>query len=200
MTGSHYDIVGVKVRQQKYIFGSVNCQYNAHHDNSLDNQATLDHCHRRVKFLQSDNSTFFSSLDEEAWGLISTWRNLYFGIHSRRCLVSGLINGTGEGIQIKSTTLLEGGSPIYRIPAGRDFDELNSILKPGGAIIFFAWGVSPNLNQSGNIHIQLDSNVFSSYFSSTTAVATPRVRYSCIFLERSISDWWAKFWLLITKG
>ncbi len=196
-TGTEYNIIGVRARQINHLFGSVNFQDIRSADDTLDNEATIDQCIRRVGYLSGDSSSFLSSLDEEAWGLISSWRYLYSGIHSRRCLVAALINSTGKDIQIKSTLLLEGGSPCCHIPS-QGYDKLNGILKPGGAILFFCWGVPPNLSEDGRIFLHVETNVCSCKFSSNISPLTSaEPRNKCIFLEKSVSDWWAKYWLLI---
>ena len=154
-----------------------------------------------MKFLSSETSTYFSSLDEEAWSLINSWRKIFVGIKSKHCLVAGFINGTGHDIQVTSTTLLEGGSPCCQIPS-RDYDELNNILKPGGAIILFSWGVPPSLSNEGRIHLAVETNIFTCNLLDRNSPLTsievlPGQEDKCIFVEKSISDWWAKYWVLV---
>ena len=61
---------------------------------------------------------------------------------------------------------MEGGSPCYSIPT-KEFDPEQGVLKAGGAIIFFGWGVVPNLMQAGNVfmHIGTCSTLF--FFSTS---------------------------------
>lgn len=85
---------------------------------------------------------------------ISSWGQVFSGLSSRRCIAAGIINGTGNSIQVKSTKLVEGGSPCYSIPT-KEFDPEQGVLKAGGAIIFFGWGVVPNLLQAGNVFMHI---------------------------------------------
>mmetsp|Transcript_26354 Transcript_26354/g.38191 ORF Transcript_26354/g.38191 Transcript_26354/m.38191 type:complete len:127 (-) Transcript_26354:27-407(-) len=122
----------------------------------------------------------------------------------------GIINGTGSDLQIKSTKLLEGGSPCYTIPT-KEFKEDQNLLRPGGAIILFGWGVVPNLLQDGRVFMNIETNAFvadlsvwksqSSKTKLQSTYALPMPGYQVGFLEKSYDDsgWWAKYWLLVRK-
>jgi len=161
----------------------------------------VEECYNRVGLLCSNSSTFFSDLDDESWGLINAWRFMYSGLNSKHCLAAGFINGSDMEIQIKATTLHEGGSPCCHIPS-KNYDEPNSILKPGSAVLFFAWGVPPSLDQEGRILLEVETNAFVCSFldrnsPDTKAETIPGHNCECIFLEKSIATWWAKFWVLV---
>ena len=201
-TGTEYkNLAGLQKKQSKYVFGSMNCQEFSTDYIIEDEIQIIENCYEKVVSFSSSRSTFFSSLDEEAWGLINGWKKLFSGISSKHCLVAGFVNCTDNDIQIKSTILLEGGSPCCHIPS-RDYDELNNLLKPGGAIIFFSWGVPPNLNNEGRIHLRVETNAFvcnllDRHSPLTSVEMLPGCQDECVFLEKSISGWWAKHWILI---
>ena len=168
-----------------------------------DEIALIERCYSRVKKLGSDMSSFFRLLDEEAWMLVNSWSQFFTGLSSRRCVAIGIINGTMETIQIKSAKIVEGGSSCYTIPTC-EHDELQGILYPGGAIIFFGWGAVPSLLQPGRVAISIETNAFvcdltDRISQSTTAQALPGFQVG--FLEKSYdkSGWWAKYWVLIRK-
>ncbi len=96
----------------------------------------IEQCFVRVKQIGSDSPTFFKTLDEEAWTLVNCWGQVFSGLSSRRCIAASIINGTGTDMQIKSTKLMEGGSPCYSLPS-QEYDAEQGILHAGGAIIFF---------------------------------------------------------------
>lgn len=195
------NLAGVKTTQAQHNFGSINCQDIYRSREFQDEIHIVEDCYSRVKLLSSDRSTFFLSLDEEAWNLVSAWRSMHSGINVKHCLVAGFINARDECIQLKSALLHEGGSPCCHIPS-RDYDELNNILTPGSAIIFFAWGLPPNLEQEGRISLEVETNLFLCRLLDKKSPLN-RVqkfegkRCDCIFLEKSVSDWWAKYWILI---
>lgn len=198
-----YDIPGIKVRQVKHVFGSSNNNRKRLHSSIKDEIDVIEQCFARVKKLGSHSQVFFKTLDEEAWSLINSWGQVFSGLSSRRCIVASIINGTGFDIQIKSTKLVEGGSPCYSIPS-KEFDAEQGVLHPGGVIIFFGWGVVPNLLQAGNVFMSIETNAFVTDLSDhkgreTFAETMPG--YHVGFLEKSYdeSGWWAKYWLLVRK-
>jgi hypothetical protein len=191
-------------REMRYAFGSCNNIRKRLNISIKDEIDVVEQCFGRVKKLISSAPGFFKILDEEAWNLINSWGQVFSGLSSRRCIAASIINGTGYDIQIKSTKLVEGGSPCYSIPT-IDFDSEQGVLKPGGAIIFFGWGVVPNLLQAGNVFMSIETNAFVADLSvhkgrDTYAEATPG--YHVGFLEKSYdeSGWWAKYWLLVKRA
>ena len=164
----------------------------------------VEQCFARVKRMGSDSTTYFKTLDEEAWSLITNWGHFFSGLSSKRCLVVGVINATGGPIQIKSTKLLEGGSPCYTIPTS-EFDSVQGILHAGGCVLFFGWGVSPNLAQGGNVFMSLETNGFTSNlatFKNSDTFAEAMPGYQVGFLEKSVDDagWWAKYWIIVRRS
>ena len=146
---------------------------------------------------------FFQLLDLEVWLLICSVGQMFTGLSSRRCIAVGIINGSGETIQVKTAKLVQGGSPCYTIPT-IEYNKNQGVLHPGGAIIFFGWGAIPSLLQPGNVLMSIETNLFvtdltDSISESTTTKALPSWQVS--FLEKSYdeSGWWAKYWMLVQK-
>eukprot|EP00978_Attheya_sp_CCMP212_P008410 scaffold19815_cov58-Attheya_sp.AAC.1 len=198
---SKYQIPGIKSKQVKHVFGSCNGKYKRMSSSVKDEIDVIEQCFARVKVLGSGSPTFFKTLDEEAWTLVCSWGQVFSGLSSRRCIAASIINGTGHDIQIKSTKLIEGGSPCYTIST-KEFDQEQGILRPGGAIIFFGWGVVPSLLQPGQVFMNIETNTFTCELSdqkSPSTFATPVSGYQVGFLEKSYdeSGWWAKYWLLV---
>ncbi len=195
------NIPGIKSRQAKHVFGSCNQVRKRLASTIKDEIDLIEQCFGRVKNMGSQSTNFFETLDEEAWALVSCWGQVFSGLSSRRCIAASVINGTGNDIQIKSTKLMEGGSPCYSIPTC-EFDADQGVLHAGGVIIFFGWGVVPSLLQAGNVFMHIETNAFIADLADqksrdTYAEALPG--YQVDFLEKSYDDtgWWAKYWLLL---
>jgi len=193
----------VKSKQIDHVFGTLN-NTRRQLDSSIQDEADLvEQSYSRIRVMKSSSTTFFKDLDEEAWNLVSSWGQVFSGLSSRRCIVASVINGTGCPLQIKSTKLLQGGSPCYTMPT-QELDAENGVLQAGGAVVFFAWGVSPSLLQAGNVLMHIHTNGFVSELAdhksrSTFCKATPGFQVG--FLEKSYDDagWWAKYWVLVRK-
>jgi Vacuolar-sorting-associated 13 protein C-terminal len=196
-------IPGIKSSQGKYVFGSCNKDRKRLASTIKDEIDLIEQCFGRVKRVGSEQPKFFVTLDEEAWTLVSCWGQVFSGLSSRRCIAASIINGTGEDIQIKSTKLLEGGSPCYSIPT-KEFDADHGVLHAGGVIIFFGWSQQPSLLQQGNVFMHIETNAFTAdlaHAKSRDIYAEAFAGYELGFLEKSFDDhgWWAKYWLLIRK-
>jgi len=202
-TISQQRIPGIRARQSNYVFGSCN-NVRKRLDSSVKDEIDLvEQGHSRIRKMDSSSTTYFRTLDEEAWSLVSSFGYLFSGLSSRRCIVAGIINGTGITIQIKSTKLVEGGSLCYSLGT-KEYDTEQGILRAGGVIIFFGWGVVPNLIQPGSVFMTIETNGFTCDLadqkdSSTSASAMPG--YQVGFLEKSYDEggWWAKYWLKVIK-
>jgi hypothetical protein len=194
-------IPGVRSRQVPHVFGSFNNPRKLIDSSVRDEIDLVELCFKRVRKMNSSSSTFFQNLDEEAWSLVSTWGHLFSGLSSRRCVVCSIINGTGYPLQIKSSKLLQGGSACYMLGT-KEFDKEQGTLHAGGVIIFFGWGVVPNLLQAGSVFMRIETNGFVADLAdqkgrATSATALPG--YQVGFLEKSYDDsgWWAKYWILV---
>ncbi|KAL3925552.1 MAG: hypothetical protein SGILL_000326 [Bacillariaceae sp.] len=197
-------IPGIKTTQGKYVFGSCNKDRKRLAATIKDEIDLIEQCFGRVKRMGSELPKYFVTLDEEAWTLVSCWGQVFSGLSSRRCIAASVINGTGEDIQIKSTKLLEGGSPCYSIPT-KEFDADHGVLHAGGVIIFFGWSQQPSLLQQGNVFMHIETNAFSAdlaHNKSRDIYAEAFAGYELGFLEKSFDDhgWWSKYWLLIRKA
>ena len=193
---------GIKAKQTSHIFGSDNVAKKYNDLFERDAIELVEQCFDRVKELRSTKSNFFKSIDSEAWKLVDMWMQIH-GLSSRRCVSVGIINATKAQLQIKSSMLIEGGSPCYSIPT-KEFNHVENILQAGGAIIFFGWGVEPSLTRTGGVCMNIETNAFIGNFldfkSNLTSV-TSKAGFDVGFLEKSYdpNSWWAKYWLIVRK-
>jgi hypothetical protein len=198
---SRHQIPGINAPQVHHVFGSCNQNHKKLDSAVKDEVDLVEQCFTRVREMSSFSSSFFRTLDEEAWSLVCSWGQVFSGLSSRRCIIASVINGTGAPIQVKSTKLMEGGSPCYSIPT-KEFDSEQGILYPGGVILFFGWGTVPSLLQPGRVFMRIETNAFIGDFSdqkSPETYAESMPGYQDGFLEKSYDEfgWWSKFWLLV---
>lgn len=198
---SYSNLPGIKTIQVRHVFGSVNRPVDVEAVGLNDD--FIKRCHTRVIRMGSFMPNFFQCLDLEVWMLICSVGEMFTGLYSRRCVAAGIINGSGETIQIKTAKLVQGGSPCYTIPS-IEYNKNQGILHPGGAAIFFGWGAVPSLLQPGKVLISIETNFFTTDLTDnisqpTSTEALPYWQVS--FLEKSYdeSGWWAKYWILVQK-
>jgi len=201
---SYSNLPGIKAIQAGHVFGSVNRHTHTEAIGPTQlNDEFIKRCYTRVNRMGSFMPNFFQLLDLEVWLLICSVGQMFTGLSSRRCIAVGIINGSGEPIQVKRVKLVQGGSPCYTIPT-IEYNKNQGVLHPGGAIICFGWGAIPSLLQPGNVLINIETNLFvtdltDSISQSTVTQALPSWQVS--FLEKSYdeSGWWAKYWMLVQK-
>lgn len=134
--------------------------------------------------------------------MVALFGQIFSGLSSRRCVVTTLVNGTDGPLQIKTSMLIEGGSPCYSLGT-REYDPVQGVIYAGGAIVFFGWGVVPSLARSGNVFMRIESNGFHCDMASKKGSSThvvPMPGYQVGFLEKSYDDsggWWSKYCLLV---
>lgn len=196
---SFTDLQGIKANQSGHVFGSLNIPKEL--DELYDEESIIQSCHDRINLLGSFMPHYFRDLDQVSWLIINSLTQLFYGLSSRRCVVVGLINATNESIQMKSTIMVEGGSPCHVIHT-IEYDTSNAVLHPGGILICVGWGAVPNSMQTGRVMISIETNSFACSLadsvSQTSSVEVLR-GYKVGFLEKSFdeSGWWAKYWMLL---
>mmetsp|Transcript_18923 Transcript_18923/g.40971 ORF Transcript_18923/g.40971 Transcript_18923/m.40971 type:complete len:1580 (+) Transcript_18923:41-4780(+) len=200
---SYLNLPGIKAVQVGHVFGSVNRHLIFEASDINDETEFIKRCYTRVNRIGSFMPNLFQRLDQEAWLLISFVGQMFKGLSSRRCISAGVINGTGDTIQLISTKLIQGGSKCYTIPT-IEYDKNQGILHPGGAVIFFGWGAVPSLLQPGKVLMHIETNLFVSNLSDSISQSTATQvlpSWQVDFLEKSYdeNEWWAKYWILIQK-
>lgn len=104
-------------------------------------------------------------------------------------------------VQILRTDVSEGRDyAIFGVGASAGYDyESRSLMPGGGAAVVFCYGFRPSLVDA-HVKLSISTSAF------TAKVTTRRDRTSCDavggyvagFLEKTLSEWWAKYVILIT--
>ena len=200
----HFNLPGINSKNSAFMFGNVNKEIvNFAAEELTGVSEFISKCRSRISRIGSSMPNYFQCLDKEAWLLVSFVSQVFTGLYSRRCVAAGLINGTGDDVQLLSTKLVQGGSRCYALPSG-EYDKNLGVLHPGGAIIFLGWGAAPSLLQPGNVLVHIETNLCimtlgDSISKSTSTQVLPS--YDVDFLEKSYdeTEWWAKYWIVIKK-
>lgn len=160
--------------------------------------STIEVISRATERLQDTSSEDWAHVDRICWSMLQEWSQGHNGLSAARCSLLLLVNNSAEPIQIKRTQLIE-GKFFYVVP-GLGYNEGSKSIKVGGCVVFF--GVA---NASAIEYGYLSFNVSTSsaeiYISSEQSASYCENLHDARggFLEKSVSDWWSKYVICITK-
>ena len=74
------------------------------------------------------------------------------------------------------------------------------MISPGGCAVVFLWAFSPSPIETGHLKVCLSTAAFSVTVASVQRESSCEARggFTVGFLEKTVSDWWSKYVLLIT--
>lgn len=147
-----------------------------------------------------DSREFFSRLDLSAVQLMQEWQMAHPQLKSSRCCATVVINRSDNPIQVLRTDLAEGKAARVMGVGGPDsYDEEAMCVMPLGVAVVFAHGFVPSLVDLAHVQVNIVTTAFSARCATRngrtgcTAVGGYRVS----FLEKSVTEWWAKFVILV---
>lgn len=168
---------------------------------SMDSKATL----KRAKegFSKIENCLSASSVNSSVWDEIDTvtWRTIFdfeknhSNFSAARCLAVLIINTSQQPIQINRVEILEGKS--YSVVNGVHYDASSQCLLPEkfACTLVFAHGYMPTVVDLAHVKIKIHSSAGEIFVATrkNRSQLTLESGYKGGFLEKSVTDWWAKF-------
>lgn len=152
----------------------------------------------------------WSALDANVWSLVWEWDCSHSGMQASRCSATVIINRSVRSIQISRVQIKHGknllimGSEAEALPIGErgGYEAESRAIAPGGSAVVFVWGFSPSPLEVGHIEACISTSAFSATVSSIQkeSCLEPKggMGFTVGFLEKSVSEWWSKYVLLIT--
>lgn len=145
-------------------------------------------------------------MDECCWHFIYDWRSAHGPLNPGRCIAVLIINQSDHIVQITTLQLLEGrGMIVCPMGASSGYDADMRILQPrGGACTVFCYGYQYTFVNPAHVKLQINCSAFSGMF--TTRMETKTTSNTSIgengghkvsFVEKSFTDWWGKYVVLI---
>lgn len=162
---------------------------------TLTSQEIFQRALERLCAVSSDD---WAEVDRACWSVVNEWDRGHTGLRAARCCLLLLINKSMEPIQISRTQLME-GKGIHTFP-GAGYSEDSKSVDIGGFVVFF--GVAPaSPMDSGNITFSVNTSAADIVMSSKLSAASCDNIHGTHggFLEKSVSDWWSKYVICITK-
>lgn len=155
----------------------------------------------------TDINQYAASIDERAMQLVYLWRTNNCHLKACRCCVTIILNLSQSAIQILETEFKEGKNMLFMDVLmmnsnGKDsgYDaETRSIAPNGGAVILFAYGFLPTLVDLAHVKVEITTTAFHSMVSTrpNRTYCEPLGGFSAGFLEKSLTDWWGKYVILV---
>lgn len=143
-----------------------------------------------------DEYGYHKLLDDILWRIVSNWAKNHDSIlNPSRCCGCLIINYSSTEVQLLDTALTEGAN-IATFGVGNGYNHNARAIEPfGGAAIVFATGRRPSLLNLEHVKIVIQTTAFKSMVATRENRSTcePLAGFNAIFLEKSRTDWWAKY-------
>ncbi len=172
---------------------------------SFSEMQILNRCSDRLRLIYEPasplrNEVKMKFLDECVWQLICEWQQTHRLAFSSRCAATLILNNSATPVQILNCELVEGKDVVFRgTPTSYDV-ESRTILPLGGSVLMFTFGKTVTLVDLAHVKVRLETTAFNSQISTrgdrTTCNANGE--FQARFLEKTLTDWWGKYIILIT--
>ena len=163
--------------------------------------------------LQVASLAFARHADAVVWQTVLEWRVNHTQLHEvSRCCAVLVINQSDNPVQILRLDMQEGknaviwgiGATVTSAVTGPDtmgYDsESRTIMGGGGAGVVFAYGFVPTPIDPGHVKVGLLTSAFHATVSTrpNSTVCAAVGGYTAGYLEKSLSDYWAKFVIVVS--
>jgi hypothetical protein len=138
------------------------------------------------------------TLDHIAWSLVSQWDTTHIGLQASACCVTVIINDSDVPVQVHRVQLIEGCN-VDVLGSGR-FDAGSRTIYQQGVVIVFAWAHSPSPMNEGHVKVTVATTACSATVASNQSDARIQGEPGFVvgFLEKTVSQWWSKYVVLIS--
>lgn len=180
-----------------YTFGSVNSKKFASSCNKSEKQVLGLARDAAAAVSASDPAT----MDEVAWRLLGDWAISHgTGLQGSRCMVLLMLNASSSAVQFLSINITEGRKYCVMPFGNGGFDSESQSVLPGGAVMLFAYGFVPTILDLSHVKIKVSTSAFEALCSTRSNRSNSETKgtHSVAFLEKSLTDWWAKYVIQIS--
>lgn len=147
-----------------------------------------------------EGSSSWAELDRKVWRLLWEWECTHLGMQATRCCATIIINRSVSPVQIVRVRMIHGKNVAIMGSQATGYELESRSVMPEGFVVVFTWAFSPSPIEIGH----LKATVYSGGFNVTIA-STQRETYceskgglTVGFLEKTVSEWWCKYVLLIS--
>jgi hypothetical protein len=139
-------------------------------------------------------------LDEAVWRLIWEWDCTHVGLNASRCCAAIIINRSDSPIQISRVQMVHGKNVMIIGSTNTGYEVESRALMPEGIVVIFIWAFTPSPIEVGHLKANINTAAFSATVASTQreSVCEAKGGFTVGFLEKSVTEWWSKYVLLVT--
>lgn len=154
---------------------------------------------RRSEYYLKQSYPSLKALDERIWRLIWEWECTHMGLMATRCCVTLILNRSDSPLQIGKVQIIHGKNVMILGSDDTGYEAESRCIQPDGSVVIFMWAFTPTPIELGLIK----ANIITAEFTATIA-GTQRETFctsygglSVGFLEKTVSEWWSKYVILI---
>ena len=134
------------------------------------------------------------------WNFICQWDNSHRGIQASRVCMLTIINRSDSPVQIARINMEYGREINLFGSLATGYEAESRCVMPGGAVIVFSCGYHPSPIEVGHVKTLIDCPSFVATVASTQreSACEGKSGFQVGFLEKCVSEWFAKYCLCIS--
>ena len=142
----------------------------------------------------------WSDLDAKVWAILWEWDRTHKGLNASRCCATIIINRSDSPVQITRVQMVHGRNVVIFGGANTGYEAESRAIMPNGAAVVFLWAFLPSPIEIGHLKADVNTAAFSATIASTQreSVCEGRGGFCCGFLEKTVSEWWSKYVLVVS--
>lgn len=154
---------------------------------------------RRAEHYLTMRYSSLAALDESVWKLIWEWECTHMGLQATRCCGTVIINRSDIPIQIGRVQIVHGCNICIYGSSDTNYEVDSRCIQPMGSVVIFIWAFSPSPIEIGHLKANVNTVAFDATVASTQRESSLVARggFSVGFLEKTVSEWWSKYVILI---
>ena len=177
-----------------YRFGSANGAILAQITGSEDDVL------KRAKYHLEKEIGTWARVDQNIWRLLWEWGCIHSNLSACRCSVTLLINRSDSPIQITRVQLVIGRNVLIIGSNHTGYEVESRSLLPEGMMLIFICAFPESPLDIGHLKANINTAAFNAVVASTQreSFCEAKGSFTIGFLEKTVSDWWSKYVIVIS--
>jgi len=141
----------------------------------------------------------WAELDSRVWSMVEAWDTSHRGLRASRCCAFIIINRSDTPVQISRMQMIRGNLMLLLGSSACGFEPDSRSILAHGVVVFFASAFVPTPIEVGHLKACIECPAFSATVASTQRESSCETRgaFHVGFIEKSVSEWYSKYVLII---